>query len=300
MRGARVFAQAKINLLLRVGPRDPTGYHEILTVFQRIDLSDEVVVRVGGSVRALDCMGPRLPAGGLGAPEANLAYRAGVAYAERANWLRGFAIELTKYIPVGGGLGGGSADAGAVLRALEALADDPLGPDVLGDVASTLGADVNFLASPNVLSLGLHRGEQLTPLDPLPARDVVLAIPDFAVGTADAYRWLDEAGGGSMTPVPLPPDFTVIGLVGTESWNAVSQASHNDFEIALEPRYPKLRELRERLGTAGARFARLSGSGSTVFGVFEGSAPDSRTLALDAFVIATRTSERVVQVEVLE
>jgi len=300
MRVARLLAQAKINLLLRVGPRDQAGYHQIVTVFQRIDLADEVVVRVGGSVRALDCTGPRLPAGGLGAPDANLAYRAAVAYADRANWVRGFSIELTKNIPVGGGLGGGSADAGAVLRMLDALALEPLGPDVLANLAGTLGADVGFLTGPNVLSLGTNRGDRLTPLASLPVRDVVLAIPDFAIRTADAYRWLDEAGGGSLTPVSLAPDLAVIGLVGTESWNAVSQSTHNDFELALEPRYPGLRELRQKLGTAGARFARLSGSGSTVFGVFEGAAPDSRTLALDASVIVTRTSERVVQVEVLK
>ena len=125
MRAARVLAQAKINLLLRVGPRDQAGYHQIVTVFQRIDLADEVLVRVGGSVRTLDCTGPRLPSRGLGAPEDNLAYRAAVAYAERAKWLRGFSVELTKNIPTGGGLGGGSSDAGAVLRALDAL--DPLG-----------------------------------------------------------------------------------------------------------------------------------------------------------------------------
>lgn len=300
MRVARVLAQAKINLHLRVGPREPTGYHQILTVFQRIDLADEVVVRVGGSVRSLDCAGPRLSAGGLGAPEANLAYRAAVAYAEHADWLRGFAIELTKNIPVGGGLGGGSADAGAVLRLLDGLAPEPLDWERLADIAGLLGADVSFLASPNVLALGTGMGERLAPLDSLPVRDVLLAIPDFAISTPDAYRWLDEAGGGSLTPLSLPPDTAVFGMVGTESWDAMSDTSHNDFEAALEPRFPKLRELREGFDAIGARIARLSGSGSTVFAVFDGSPPDTTAVATDAFVIATRTSARVVQVEVLE
>jgi 4-diphosphocytidyl-2-C-methyl-D-erythritol kinase len=300
MRVARVPAQAKVNLLLRVGPRDTTGYHRIFTVFQRIDLADEVVVRVGGSVRALDCSGLRLPSGGLGAPEQNLAYRAAIAYAERTDWLRGFSIELTKHIPVGGGLGGGSADAGAVLLTLDALAHEPLGHEVLTDIGRALGADVNFLMSPNVLALGTNIGEQLTPLDSLPVREVLLAIPDFAIATKDAYRWLDDAGGGSMPPHSLPPDNSAISLAGADNWATVSVAAHNDFEASLELRYPKLRELRQGLGAGGARIARLSGSGSTVFGVFEGSTPDLGDLALDAVMIPTRTSARVVQVEVLE
>jgi 4-diphosphocytidyl-2-C-methyl-D-erythritol kinase len=298
MRVGRVSAQAKINLLLQVGPRERSGYHQILTIFQRIDLADDVVVRVGGSVRAIDCSGPRMPAAGLGAPEANLAYRAAVAYAEQTNWLRGFAIELTKNIPVGGGLGGGSADAGAVLRVLDELAPEPLEAEAIESIAGSLGADVNFLASENVRGIGTDRGERLAHLDPLPVRDVLLAVPDFAISTADAYRWLDEAGGGTMHP--LPRDVTVVGMMGNETWEGVARGSCNDFEAALEPRFPKLRELREGFDAIGARIARLSGSGSTVFGIFEGPAPDPKSLATDAFVIATRTSARVVQVEVLE
>src|SRR5688572_7964745 len=113
MRVARVQAQAKVNLVLRVGARSLDGYHDIATVFQRIDLADEIVVRLGGVSRSIDCTGPQFPSVGLGPPESNLAFRAALAYAERATWIRGFAIEVTKNIPVGGGLGGGSADAGA-------------------------------------------------------------------------------------------------------------------------------------------------------------------------------------------
>src|SRR5688572_28872199 len=146
MRVARVQAQAKVNLLLRIGSREASGYHQLLTLYQRIDLADEVVVRVGGTVRAVDCEGPQLPPAGLGPTEENLAYRAAVAYAERAAWVRGFSIEVTKKIPVAGGLGGGSADAGAVLRALEALTPTPLGSGAIGEVSAALGADVAFLA----------------------------------------------------------------------------------------------------------------------------------------------------------
>src|SRR6185503_11221787 len=113
MRIARVQAQAKVNLFLRVGPprRDAGGYHDIATLFQRIDLADDLIVRAGGSSRSIDCAGPQLPPEGLGDPQKNLAFRAAEAYAEHVGRPRGFSIELTKRIPVGGGLGGGSADA---------------------------------------------------------------------------------------------------------------------------------------------------------------------------------------------
>jgi 4-diphosphocytidyl-2-C-methyl-D-erythritol kinase len=295
MRVARVQAQAKVNLLLRIGPRQEDGYHQLLTIFQRIDLADDVVVRAGGTVRALDCSGPRLPPAGLGPPEENLAYRAAVAYAERARWPRGFSIEVTKNIPVGGGLGGGSADAGAVLRALEALTPTPLGTQVIDELATRLGADVAFLAREYPLAIGSGRGERVSALDPLPGRDLLVAVPDFAISTADAYHALDVAGGGSYAP-PWP-DYEVIGMTDVERWQDLASISANDFEAVLEPRYPVLRRLRETFATAGARIARLSGSGSTVFGIFD--AP-VRELALDARVIPTRTSSRVVQVEVLE
>jgi len=293
MRSARVLAQAKVNLILRVGARDDSGYHVIATLFHRLDLADSIAVRLGGSVRALECVGPQLPARGLGDARQNLAYRAAVAYAERASWIHGFAIELTKNIPVGGGLGGGSADAGAVLRALDALAPPQaaLGAAALHDIAFTLGSDVPFLASESVAAVGHGRGERLQAVDPLPRRDVLLVVPDFGIATADAYRWLD-----ADRPTAAPP--TLSSALG--DWDAVSDASANDFESVVESRHPELRRYREALSAQGARIARLAGSGSSVFGVFEAAAPGAADGAFDALVVPTRTSARVVQVEVLE
>lgn len=298
MRVARARAQAKVNLMLRIGPEDGSGYHQLLTLFQRIDLADDVVVRVGGTARALDCEGPRLPPGGLGEPEANLAFRAALAYAERANWVRGFSIELAKNVPVGGGLGGGSADAGAVLRALEALTPTPLGSATLSEISRSLGADVAFLAGEHALAIGSGRGDHVAGLEPLPEREVLLAVPNFGIATADAYRALDSDGGGSYAPPRA--DYEVVGMTDVDTWEDIAETSTNDFERVLEPRFPVLRQLREGFDAAGARIARLSGSGSTVFGVFDGAAPRPERLGFEALIIPTRTSSRVVQVEVLE
>jgi 4-diphosphocytidyl-2-C-methyl-D-erythritol kinase len=294
MRVARVAAQAKVNLWLAVGASDSlSGYHEIATLFHRIDLADEIVVRAGGSVRAIECAGPQLPESGLGPAEKNLAFRAALAYADRAGWPRGFSVELTKHIPVGGGLGGGSADAAAVLRALDALAPRPLETQVTQELAGSLGADVPFLASDHVAALAGGLGERLRGIKPLISRDVLLLVPDFAVSTGDAYRWLDRSRNGEQRIPWFQPDPPI-------SWDTVEQTTLNDFEGVVESVHPDLGKLRERLSALGARVARLAGSGSCVFGVFDGPAPDPRELAVGALVIPTRTSSRVVQVEVLE
>src|SRR6185312_4792904 len=134
---ARVVAHAKLNLLLHVLDRRSDGYHDIATWLVRLALGDDVVVRVRPSGRGVECRGAD-----VGPPERNLALRAAEAYVEAARWPAGFAIEIDKRIPVGGGLGGGSADAGAVLRALDALAPEPLGEDRLIEIAARLGSDV--------------------------------------------------------------------------------------------------------------------------------------------------------------
>lgn len=291
MRVARVLAQAKLNLWLSVGPRDASGYHEIATLFHRIDLADEVTVRVGGSVRAIDVSGPRVPPGGLGSPQKNLAYRAAAAYAEQASWLRGFALELTKHIPTGAGLGGGSADAGAVLRALDELAPEPLGVEALLRIAATLGADVPFLTSDSVAAVGTRRGELLRPVTALESRPVLVIVPDFAIATADAYAWLDEWRSDGAKPPVSPPGV---------DWPMLAKHSRNDFEPAIDNRFPDLRAFRETLVAAGASVARLAGSGSSVFGIFDDEPSADAVAAIPAETIATRSSTRVVQVEVAE
>lgn len=299
MRVAKVAAQAKINLVLRVLARKTSGYHDISTVFQRIELADDIVVRVGGGVRTLDCAGPRLPSGGLGPAEENLAYRAATEYSTRKGWPRGFAIELTKHIPVGAGLGGGSADAGAVLRALNALAPEPMSAEELWSTASSLGSDVPFLTKDWPVAIGAGRGTELTNLSAQAAASMVwsvlIAVPSFGIQTADAYRWLDEdrASVGRETPPVLDLGAMPAGV------NMLDMAV-NDFQPVVERRHPELRRIRERLRETGARMAMLAGSGSCVFGLFDESETPRSDLEIDAEVIATRTSPRVVQVEVLE
>lgn len=287
---ARVLAQAKVNLLLRVLAQETSGYHSIETVFLRLDLADDVRVRVTTG-RSLDCTGPALPATGLGPAQKNLAYRAAVAYSEAVGWPAGFAIEIEKRIPVGGGLGGGSADAGAVLRALDALSPKPL-RNGLVEVAGPLGADVPFMTIDAALALGWSRGERLLPLHPLPSRPVILLTPDFGVSTAQAYGWL-ASDRGSYAPVPA-----VVDPAGLATWEGVAALATNDFGAVVARRHPIIAELVDELRSHGAAIAMLSGSGSTVFGIFD-NAPDAAAIARSTghSAVATRTSGRVVRVE---
>ncbi len=293
MSAARVAAQAKINLFLDILEREATGYHSLNTAFLRIDLADELTVQPA-SGRSLDVTGPALPPAGLGPTEKNLAFRAAAAYADATGWPSGFAIELVKHIPAGAGLGGGSADAGAVLRALDALSPRPLG-ERLVELAAPLGADVPFMTIDAPMALGSGRGEKLKPIPALEPKPIALAVPAFAISTADAYGWLD-ADRAAMAAAPATRAWVAEPLA---AWEDASAAAHNDFESVVVRRQPQIGELVARFRAAGARIALLAGSGSTVFGIFD-APPDVASLGLSADVraITTWTSDRVERVTV--
>lgn len=286
-RAARVTAHAKLNLLLRVLGRDEHGFHMLETVFVRLALGDAVTVRTGVRGRSLDCRGAD-----VGPVERNLAWRAAVAFADTVGWPAGFAIEIEKRIPVGGGLGGGSADAGAVLRALAALAPEPPSSRALLAVAAALGSDVPFLSTTHAAALAWGRGERMLALPPLRERAVVLALPAFGVSTAEAFGWLDADRGA------FGPAGAVLQLAEVASWEGLATVAANDFEAVVERRHPELAELRDALRRAGAEVARLSGSGSTVFGIFAQAPSAERLRGMRASVVETRTLAAVPPVSI--
>lgn len=299
----RVIAQAKINLLLRVLAREADGYHSIETLFLRVDLGDVVRVRVSSTPkRSIECHGAAYPAAGLGPAKQNLAYRAATAYVEVAGWPNGFAIEIEKLVPVGGGLGGGSADAAAVLRVLDALAPDPIGAGALAQIAARLGADVPFMVSDSAFALAWGRGERLLHLKPPPPRDVELLVPRFGVSTKWAYEQLASSRGDSQ---PRPVIHRAAQL---SSWDHLAAMAINDLEPVVSGHHPEIGMCVATLRARGARIAMMTGSGSTVFGVFDDKAggvgespaatgaPTSDTVGR----LRTRSSSRVVGVERIE
>jgi 4-diphosphocytidyl-2-C-methyl-D-erythritol kinase len=257
---ARLRAQAKINVGLRILAREASGYHQLETVFQRLDLSDEVRVELTSGSRTIACTGPRMPETGLGPDEQNLAWRAATAYLDAMGSSRGFRIEIVKHIPTGGGLGGGSADAGAVLRVLHHLLGAGSPVNLLG-LAGLLGADVPFLTQDStVLALGWGRGERLLALPPLPASPCVLVAAPFGVNTGAAFGWLAEAGIPAPGAAVSPPD-------AYASWERIKSNAANDFEVVVLNHLPALAAAFEALSASAGpeHLVRMSGSGATLF-----------------------------------
>jgi 4-diphosphocytidyl-2-C-methyl-D-erythritol kinase len=259
-------AHAKVNLVLRVGALDADGYHTIETVFQRLALADDVGVSPTTGACELAVSWEGMAPVPLGPDAQNLAWRAAAAYRDATGWPTGWRIALRKRIPAGAGLGGGSSDAAAVLRALESVSPRPMGAAALLAVGARLGADVPFFVANVSCAIGRGRGERIEPLAALPRATVALARPEFGIATAEAYRALDQwrVSHDESAPAPLRA-----GQLG--DWEGVRRVAVNDFEPPTFARYPVLSEFRDMLAAAGGTVALLSGSGSAVFGAREGS-----------------------------
>ncbi len=259
-------AFAKLNLSLLVLGRRGDGYHELRTVFQTIGLADRLTLRhhPGGALRiALDDP--------LAIP-GNLVLKAAHALAEEANLGGTWEIRLDKHIPMGGGMGGGSTDAAAVLLAMPALAGRAVPMAVLEKLALSLGSDVPFFLHGGA-ALGLGRGEELYPLGTPAGGYVLLVTPGIHVSTPEAFRALARPSVSELTftdPVPTLETFRALAaaLAATRPGSGWQQYCQNDFEGPVFLRHPDLAALRRKLERAGAGPARMSGSGSTLFGVF--------------------------------
>ncbi len=266
-RAVAVDAPAKVNLALRVGARRADGYHDVDTLFAAVGLRDRLRIERAAAGIAVEVVGAD-----LGDPRDNLVHRAARTYLDARGERGGVAVRLEKRIPVGGGLGGGSSDAAATLRCLDALFAPPMGAAALVRMARGLGADVPFFLSRSPFALGSGRGDRLAPLNPLPPRPVLLVESPQGVETAWAYGLLArseeaEGRGARAGPPPLAPD-------RCRDWTAVAESAHNDFELPVFAVRPDLRETAAALRRTSPLLALMSGSGGTVFAVYpdEGSA----------------------------
>jgi len=245
-------AFAKVNRSLRVLGRRSDGYHELDTIFQTVDLTDEMNFferEEKGIVLTIE--GADLPV-----TEENLIVRAAAALANRTGTQRGARIHLSKKIPIGGGLGGGSSNAAATLMALTVLWELPLSDGDLHTLAASLGSDVPFFLLGG-RARGTGRGEVLESLGDGPEEWLVLVFPRFSLSTAVVY--------GAFEAPALTDSAVATNLCGSDSGGGPDR---NDLEPAAESLRGELRRFRAALSDSGATSARLSGSGSTVFGIF--------------------------------
>jgi len=255
-------AYAKLNLGLEVLGVRQDGYHELRTLFQTIDLKDDVELTLADRGVTIACDHPGVPT-----DDSNLAVRAARELLAFSRSGRGARIRLVKRIPVAGGLGGGSSDAATVLRGLDRLLGLGLGATELHRLARRLGADVPFFLVGGT-ALGLARGDEVYPLRRQIEAHFVLVDPQRPVSTAAVFRRVDE----SLTPRENGNTifrFVSSDLEGTGAFSALT----NELEAAALTEVPELgevvRRIREILLGDGARMAALSGSGSSFFGLFE-------------------------------
>ena len=251
-------AYAKVNLTLQVGSRRPDGYHAVMSVMQRISLWDTVTVERGTGRDTLLCSVPVTEN-----VDDNLCMKAVRAFfAETGTKSDGVTITLEKHIPVQAGLGGGSSDAAAVLRALRTLYAPDISDGRLETLAARLGSDVPFFIRGGT-QLATGRGEVVSPLPQLAAGWFVVVKPDEGYSTAEMYRRLDEPGSVLVRNSRYMQD-----AVAANNVHAVAVELHNSFERVV-PKDSSLRTIKDALRAQGALGTLLSGSGSAVFGLFD-------------------------------
>lgn len=247
-------AHAKVNLHLDVVGRYPDGYHELVTLFERLDLCDEISVRLSrGEEIRFRCDQPHVPA-----DQTNLVVKAAQGYCQALGRPLGLEIRLVKRIPVGGGLGGGSSDAAAILAALQTLTDRALPDETIWTLAKGLGADVPFFLTGSPWALGRDRGDRLEPLPIQRQFWHLLVTPDFAIPTRQIYQAF------SLT-APGPDVRVLLRALGEKEAAEVRDLLFNALEPTVEELYPAIRHVKAAIETQGElKSPLISGSGSTV------------------------------------
>jgi 4-diphosphocytidyl-2-C-methyl-D-erythritol kinase len=265
---AVVPAFAKVNLGLKVLYRRPDNFHEIATLFQTISLADSI------HIEAMRAESTTIETtSDVVIPGENLATRAAAAWLDHHQIQAQVRIHIEKRIPMGGGLAGGSTDAAAVLLALPALLDHPSTLEDLATLAAKLGSDLPFLLLGGTVEAS-GRGEILTPLPDPPVAHGVLIAPGLHISTPDAYRSLARPQRDELTPaaqVEIIERFRVLVRSVHEHQSPAVWASdcENDFEPVAFEQHPVLLSLLKALQATGASLARMSGSGSTLFALYE-------------------------------
>lgn len=261
-----VKAPAKINLGLRVLPRREDGYHNIESIFTTVGLYDELTVSLTDEKNKISvcCEGMELP-------EENTFTAAYKAFCVLTGCDTGCSVKVTKHIPSGGGLGGGSSDASSFIKSIDMLCTTKLSADAMNAIAAKVGSDVffftNALLSQNAAenkpfaALVTGRGELIQQIPSREDLTIVLVFPEICVSTKEAYNLVDGQNEhrSSIALNELEPMF----LGPVEDWRF-----SNDFTAPVCSRFPEIGEVLKAVKETGAVFADMSGSGSTVFGIY--------------------------------
>ena len=250
---------AKVNLGLHVHGKREDGFHELETIFQMVSLYDDVELELLSSGIKLECDTPGVPT-----DDTNLVCKAALLLRQSYQVEgKGVSIRLKKKIPFGAGLGGGSGNAAGVLMGLNRLWDLNIEREKLLKLAAELGSDVPFfLTSP--CALGMGRGEQLKVLKPCAKFQVLLVFPGFPVATSWVYQNL------KLKLTKRENNISILRKnLSLSDITSLGSRLYNDLEPVVIQRFPEVQVVKDELGAWGALGVLLSGSGSTVFGIFD-------------------------------
>ena len=277
MKTIRVLAPAKLNLTLDILGLRRDGYHELDMLMQAVSLCDSIEIAADtGGARALICEDPAgNPLPDIPADERNLAWRAADLFFQKTGIPdSGLSIRIVKRIPAQAGLAGGSADAAAVLRGLNALCGKPLRPKPLSELGADCGSDVPFCIRGGTARVR-GRGERVRPVRLDPVQHYVIVKPSFGISTAALY-----AASDTHVPARRPDtDALLRCLRQGDAENAGAQLC-NVFEPLAVQLHPEIGQIKEALLACGACGAQMTGSGSAVFGLFSG--PDAAKRACES------------------
>lgn len=259
MRKIKLDAHAKINLSLDVLRRKENGYHELKMIMQQISLKDIVTItETEKSEIKIICNNPNVPT-----DQRNIAYKSASLLSERYNKNTGLVIEIEKNIPVSAGLAGGSTNAAAVLVGLNEIWNLQLTKEELMAIGLELGADIPFcIMGGTALAEGI--GEKLTPLPSFKNKQILLVNPDISVSTADVYKNLDIDNIKNRPQTEL-----LIEAIERDDQQELAKNMKNVLESVTLKQLPVIKEIKKMMIANGAIGSLMSGSGATVFGIFE-------------------------------
>lgn len=253
----KIKSPCKINLCLYVHNKREDGYHDLTSIFQLIDLWDEIKLKINNTgkidvVGDFDC-----------SLEDNLIYKAAKLFCERANIADGMVFEVVKNIPAGGGLGGGSGNGASVLKLLSYIYKDRLSVKEIYEIGSSLGSDIPFfLKSPTSMVQG--RGEHVDSIETVEGYYILTVNPRIHISTKEAFSELYKNGGIEPKNSALANNLISLYKKGVKYFHNYK----NSFEIAMQSDYTFIQDIKTILKECNCDYASLTGSGSTMFGIF--------------------------------
>ncbi len=253
-------APAKINLYLRVVQKRNDGFHEIETLFERISLLDELSIQKTTETSEIQCSHVDIPT-----DESSLLGKTLEKFKERSGSTENFKITLRKNIPIRAGLGGGSSDAATLLKGLNEMTGFPLKNEELMDIGGQLGSDIPFFIQDVSFAIGKGRGEVIEPVEGRTKLGHLLVTPPWGVSTKDIYRKVSDFGLTKSEGI----DRMVSAFLDGKAGRSFIEYLRNDLQAIVLREFPCIKQVFSELEALGAQGVLLSGSGSTVFSIFE-------------------------------